>query len=315
VTPTAVTTTPPLLKEAVTPPATLAAVEPTAEVAPPVAPTAEAPPTDVPTVEPIFEPTRTVSPEEIEDDIDFAGEATPTREPTRTVSPDALAPSIGWGGVGGGVLCNLGATSPEIIPFAVTESLELQRQETNQLPLGGMLELQGCGFPPSEVATYAYILPDGQAVTGQLSIDESGFWTSSWWSVPGEPLGEYGFELTSSIGVHPITFTVYAPSIPLIMSQCRTGEWAMTVLTGFAPGEEVLLGRYVLAAGMGGGPLTDYEYVTIGPDGTAVIYPPPEESLIVAIGQNAQMVTRPSMDWTSEVTLVASAISEMYCNN
>jgi hypothetical protein len=286
----------------------LAAVEPTAEVAPPVAPTAEAPPTDVPTVEPIFEPTRTISPEEIEDDIDFAGEATATHEPTRAVSPDALAPSIGWGGLGGGGEdCPTDLVGPEFYIFA-TGGGYLPGDADNDLTIGGHVYLSGCAFPALEWASYAFYLPDGRVDSGEILIDEFGYWEVRWWSVPGEPLGEYIFEFYSSLGVHSANFVVFSPTESLISYDCSPYE-VTVILIGFQPGEEVLLGRY---ANESGDNLIDYGYFTIGPDGTAIFTLPREDVLLIAIGQN----TRPQL-WQdangNDITVSVSASGYLLC--
>jgi hypothetical protein len=284
-----------------------------ATIPPPTATQTQEPTTAVETPTPqlnefatVAAPTPTVAPHD-----------TPTPRPTpppktRRISPDVLLPSVSWGGGGGGGCGASDANNPRIILF-VTEADERQHLETDQVPLGGWLTIDGCGFPPSEIANYTFRLPDGSVDSSQVNIDEYGDWYVEWWSLPGEPLGEYGFDLVSSAGVHTAHFTVYSPTTPVMTGACRGGQAAL-VLTGFAPGEEVLLGRYVYTPESGFmGNLVDYVYVLIGSDGTAIVNPPPEDAFFVAIGQNVQTFTTYDYDGDREIAYQASVTSELYC--
>jgi hypothetical protein len=237
----------------------------------------------------------------------------PTPQGARRISPDVLLPGISWGGGGGGG-CSPYTPDPTIILIA-TESDVYHQRETDQVALGGWLTISGCGFPPSEMANYTFRLPDGSVDSNQVAIDEVGGWYVEWWSLPGEPLGEYGFDFASSAGLHTVHFTVYKPTMPVMTGVCRGGEAAM-VLTGFAPGEEVLLGRYVYAPEGGfTGNLAGYDYVLIGPDGTAVVNPPPEDAFFVAVGQSAQTFTTYEIDGNeiAEIAYQASVTNALTC--
>jgi hypothetical protein len=229
----------------------------------------------------------------------------------RRISPDMLLPGISWGGGGGGS-CSPYIPDPTIILIA-TESDGYHQIETDQFALGGFLTISGCGFPPSEMATYTFRLPDGSVDSSQVAIDEYGDWYVEWWSLPGEPLGEYGFDFVSSAGLHTVHFTVHSPIMPVMTGACNGVEAAL-VMTGFVPGEEVLLGRYVYALDGGfAGDLVGYEYVLIGPDGTAVVNPPPEDAFFVAIGQNVQTFTTYDYDADKEITYQASVTNALTC--
>jgi hypothetical protein len=179
----------------------------------------------------------------------------------------------------------------------------------NALTIGGHVFLSGCGFPAQELATYAFFLPDGRVVTGETLVDEIGSWEVRWWSVPGEPLGEYRFEFYSSAGVYSAPFVVYDAAGPLVSHDC--GSDAVTVaLIGFQPGEEALLARYADAPANN---LLDYGYVTIGPDGSAMVTLPREDVVLIVIGQNAQ-----PMDWYdtngNDLTVLASEMEYLICS-
>jgi hypothetical protein len=237
--------------------------------------------------------------------------AEPTTQAARRISPDVLLPSVSWGGGGGGGCGASDPNDPRIV-LTVTEADDRVQWDTDQVPLGGWLTIDGCGFPPSEVATYTFRLPDGSVDSSQVEIDQYGDWSTVWWSLPGEPLGEYGFDFVSSAGLHTVQFTVYSPTMPVMTGACRGGEAAL-VMTGFVPGEEVLLGRYVYAPEGGfTGNLVDYEYVLVGPDGTVVVNPPPEDAFFVAIGQNVQTFTAYNLDG-NDIAYQASVTSELYC--
>jgi hypothetical protein len=292
----------------------LAAVEPTTEVAPPaeltaeaapaVEPTAETPLTDVPTVE----PTRTVSAEEILDDIDYAGEATPTREPTRAVSPEALLPSLTFavGGGGGRGSCYGPVDQPLILFSEMTGPMN-----PPEVGLGSSIVIWGCGFTPLEIASAVFRRPDGTEESRMVNVKEDGEWAVEWRLLPGIPVGTYAFELSSAVGVYAIAFNVYAPTEPTLDTNCVNDGEMIAVLTGFAPGEEVLLGRYDLSLELLQGVLTGYEYATIGSDGTAVVTLP-QSQWLVAVGQITGPVEFDS-EYPSETEFIASAIRELHC--
>jgi hypothetical protein len=222
-----------------------------------------------------------------------------------------LLPGISWGGGGGGGCGISDPNNPKIV-LSITEAYGRVQWDTDQVPLGGWLTIFGCGFPPSEIANYTFRLPDGSVDSSQIDIDEYGDWYVEWWSLPGEPLGEYGFDFASSAGLHTVHFTVYNPTMPVMTGACNWVEAAL-VMTGFTPGEEVLLGRYVYAPEGGfTGDFAGYEYVPIGPDGTAVVNPPPENAYFVAIGQDTQTFTTYDFDG-NEITYQASVENELVC--
>jgi hypothetical protein len=97
----------------------------------------------------------------------------------------------------------------------------------------------------------------------------------------------------------------------MLTTNCTNEEEMTAVLTGFVPGEEVLLGRYDLSLETYKGVLAGYDYSRIGPDGTAVATLP-RSPWLVAIGQ----MLRPAKqfgEFPTETNYIASAISQLLC--
>jgi hypothetical protein len=261
---------------------------------------------DTPTVTatPQPQPENTVAPEELLPGIEWSGEATPPPEPTRAVSPELLLPSLTFALGGGGApgTC-YGSVAQPVMMSTVPAS-------ANNTPLGEIVVIWGCGFTPFEIASLVFRRPDGAEASDMVEVDEGGEWAVMWRVLPGTPLGAHTVTLSSSTGIYSLAFEVFAPAEPTLRTDCINEDEVMAILTGFVPGEEVLLGRYDIALDILKYVLTGYEYARIGPDGTAVINLPPSHYL-VAIGQDIRPVK--IGDYPTETEFIASALIYEIC--
>ena len=106
-------------------------------------------------------------------------------------------------------------------------------------------------------------------------IAQFGTWIVPWWSLPGEPLGTYTYEIDSASGSYTDTFTVATPYKPLLLVSCGYQlAKGSVLLTGFSPGEEIAVGMYTEGLYSVPSDLVESWTVTIGPDGTAITTAP-----------------------------------------
>lgn len=229
--------------------------------------------TSRPTREPEPEPTFTSPPVEEEPLID----------------PGLLHDVVGWGGWGAGsdAVCQDGVPEVYFKEFNGSGPADIYEGDKPISP-GKYIIVQGCYFPPGEVVTVTYYLPDGTSSSSNWQADVDGYWNSAWWSVPGEPYGEYEVYIESASGSASLFFSVAPAEEPVMTAACDpSSSEGELLLTGFVPGEEILLGWYYYNETQGLGNLEGYEHYTIEVDGTLALTIPNERILFVAYGSES----------------------------
>lgn len=211
----------------------------------------------------------------------------------RSVSPDELLPFVRWGEWGGGGMrseCGDGIPNVLINPNDGGEPINDDYfPSPDEGVLGMQFIIEGCDFQNGEQVSVTFELPDGniEETTTKAAEDPTGTWEVIWWSIPGEPFGNYNVIVESTSGVFFESFRVSPPPKPVLIVSCTKYQpKGLVILTGFLPQEEVLIAFYDNSFEDDSN-LIDYGYVQIDPDGTAMFESPyTDEVLVAAFGQD-----------------------------
>jgi hypothetical protein len=232
-------------------------------------------------------------------------------DPIQSIPSELLLPVITWTGTGGIPRpCGDGLRLPEV-------TMVIPGRDDYSLSRGGHAYLSGCNFPPLEMGFSNFYLPDGTVDSVQIRIDEEGNWSTRWWSLPGEPLGEYRFEFVSSAGTYTKSFLVRESDLPRITFDCsfyQINDQIDVLLVGFKPGEDVVLATYSSAPGSERLTLIGFEFINIGMDGSMTFSRPRDPVYLLAVGKNAQLEVREDSSG-NEIAVPVSASAYVNCTS
>lgn len=211
-------------------------------------------------------------------------------------SPGVLPEEVYWvpAGAGGGAIedCGDGIPNTYMRVQQWSESwIRLTLDETD-MTRGKVLWIEGCDYPPGERISISLLLPGGtEHEFENRTTDEYGNWEANWWSWPGEPMGTYEYRVVSDSGSFEDTVYISESPEPFMLNMKYNESEAYLVLTGFQPGEEILIALYGNFSNFNNDDyriaLLDYWYLTIEQDGTAVTtFPTSNCACLYAIDSN-----------------------------
>ena len=115
------------------------------------------------------------------------------------------------------------------------------------MPQGTFAYMLMHGFPAQTSFNVTVTPPQGDPVSLAVSADDQGLAEAHWYALHDEPLGEYKVKIEGGGQTFDGAFTVAATQAPRLIVQPRAPEAGAPVLasmTGFQPGEKLIVARY-----------------------------------------------------------------------
>lgn len=209
----------------------------------------------------------------------------------RHVDPQDLVPLLAWGASASG-----GATGPEVCKTGKPSVYEeIYRGSTdfwthlpgNEITHGEYQQIHGCNYPISENVSITFLRPDGKSETAAVQAQGEGTRTAEWLSLPDEPTGDYSVTIESNSGMLQLGFHVGPSTGAVMVTECSQSNGNQLLLTGFQPGEYVVVSFYQHENAEQRANLFEHIEVEMNSEGWSEVKIPgtyAEKSMFVAIG-------------------------------